>query len=145
MANTGARRVVMRLIVMPALLFAALIIAAVAWSGYRVTSAMNHGALKSAIVMCMDQRHLLQREENRVPQKVMDHVLILQIWFHHARMRGRKLPDSILLKSSRIGWQTFWSDEERQQLYTGIEPRMRPCPNAIDLYRKLQAAKRNQA
>ncbi len=124
-------------------LLAAIAIAAIAWSGYRVTSAMNHGALKAAVAMCMDRQHLLLREADRVPQRVVDQVLTLQIWYHHARMRKRWLPDTILLKSSRIGWQVFWSREERRQLYKGIEPRLRPCPEAIELYRELQAAKRS--
>jgi hypothetical protein len=120
----------------------AAVIILVSWSGYRVSSAMNHGALRMAVAMCMDERHLILRERKQVPQRIIDQVLARQILAHYQRYRKRRLSDGAVLLSSRIGWQTFWSADDRRGIYDDLERRMRPCPSAVELYRQLQANRR---
>lgn len=106
----------------------------VSWSGYRVTSAMNYGALRMPVAMCLDARHLELRRADKVPQKIVDQVLTRQIVTHYRRYKKRILPHSLQMLSSHIGWQTFWSADSRRRLYDDIERRMRPCPGAMKRY-----------
>jgi hypothetical protein len=115
--------------------------AVVCWSGYRVTSAMNYGALRAKVIICIDARHMALRDSGKVPQNTVDNVLARQIWAHYYFNPKRKLPHHILLLSSDIGWQTFWSPDERRQIYESLERRMRPCPGALKRFRELQSAK----
>jgi hypothetical protein len=106
----------------------------VAWCGWRVTTAMNHGALIFRPAMCFDARHLAFKNDDLVPQKLVDHVLTSQITQHYRRYKKRILPDSIVMLTNQIGWQIFWSADSRRRMYATIERRMRPCPGAMKCY-----------
>lgn len=108
----------------------------VSWSGYRMTSAMNHGALKAKVAMCLDFR-----EAGQVPQQITDQLLTRQIAAHYLRHRKRQLPYSLLLLSSQTGWQAFWSPDERRQIYMNLERRIPPCPAALIRFLEIQATK----
>jgi uncharacterized membrane protein (Fun14 family) len=127
------------------LLAVTIVTISVCWSGYRVTSAINHGALRAQVAMCMDVRHLNLREAGLVPQRIIDKALTQQIAAHYLRYRKRVLPYSALLLSSQTGWTTFWSVEERRQIYTELERRMPPCPAARARFLEIQAGKRRQS
>jgi hypothetical protein len=114
----------------------------VCWSGYRVTSAINHGALRAVVHLCSDARHLVQRKSGQVPQKMVDRVLARQIWGFYYNNPKRKLSHHIILQSSWIGWETFWSPDDRRQIYLTLERRMRPCPGAIKHFREWESNRR---
>jgi hypothetical protein len=120
------------------LLLIAVVTIAICWSGYRVTSAMNHGALRARVATCLDVRHLELREAGRVSQKIVDHVLSRQIAAHYFQYPKRRLPYSLMLLSSQTGWQTFWSPDERRQMYLSLERRMPPCPSALQRFLEIQ-------
>jgi hypothetical protein len=113
----------------------------VAWCGWRVTTAMNHGALTYRAAMCLDVQHLADRDADAVPQSKMDEVLTWQIVGHYYRYRKRIVPDSMVILSSQIGWRTFWSADSRRRMYKTVERRMRPCPGAMKRYRAMRDKK----
>ncbi len=107
-----------------------------------MTSAINYGALRAKVAVCLDVRHISHIERGYVPQGTVDNVLTRQIWAHYYNNPKRRLPHHFLLASSGIGWWTFWSTDDRRSIYQDMERRMPPCPDAVTRYREMHASRK---
>jgi hypothetical protein len=126
-------------------LLVAILISAVSWSGYRVNSAIIHGALRAKVEQCIDARHMALRDNKHVPQPLIDNVLARQVQAYYHDNPQRSLQHHILRASSDVGWRSFWSVDDRREIYQRIERRMRPCPGATRRYQQSKVASGSKA